>query len=85
MKRIFNRERLHKLANMEPFDSKKEAEDAFYKIDNFKIDNCIRHSKELLENYDNLAWLNLFKFHSCSGFRFFGRVGIFGGRVMWLL
>ena len=32
-----------------------EAEDAFYKIDNKKIDNCIRHSAKLLQNYENLA------------------------------
>ena len=52
VKRIFNRERLNKLANMELFDSRKEAEDAFYKVDNQKIDNCIRHSEKLLQNYD---------------------------------
>ena len=55
VKRIFNRERLQKLANMEAFDSQLEVENAFYKINNSKIDNCIRHSNELLENMNNLA------------------------------
>ena len=34
VKRIFNRERLQKLANVEAFDSKVEAENAFYQVDN---------------------------------------------------
>jgi hypothetical protein len=40
---------------METFDSKMEAEDAFYKVKNDVINNCIRHSTELLQNYDELA------------------------------
>ena len=40
---------------MEDFDGKSEVENAFYKIEAVKIDSCIRHSNDLLENYDNLA------------------------------
>ena len=33
---------------MENFDSQKEVENAFYKVQNEKIDACIRHSDMLL-------------------------------------
>ena len=55
VKRIYKRERLQKLANWESFDDVAEVENAFYKVQNMTIDNCIRHSKDLLENTDNLA------------------------------
>ena len=44
VKRIFNRERLRKLANLQEFDEIYEVENAFYKITPEKIDPCIRHS-----------------------------------------
>ena len=52
VKRIFNRERLSKLANDEDFNETKEVEDAFYKVTPNKIDPCIKHSEKLLNDLD---------------------------------
>ena len=55
VKRIYKSKRLNRLANNKEFDAVWEVEDAFYKVPPSKIDPCIRHSLELLEDLNNLA------------------------------
>ena len=56
MKNTYKRDRLQKLANLEPFNSEASIQDAFDKVTIDKINNCIRHSRELLEDLNTLAW-----------------------------